>query len=140
MAIIIGCLLFRVTTIQRILYNIHNIVRVIFVGWGSWSGEGVKLRRQAVLRHSQNKPFRKVDNVTVNEQQDKKFAKHLVGVRSFYCNNDSNSNVQINTVPWPYTTFQQFEKTHCTPLGRHWNAETTFQKVIQPQVMKTIGM
>ena len=46
---------------------------------------------------------------------------------------------QVNDVPWPYTSKQQFDKTHSNPIGRHWNTEATFQATIKPRVTTATG-
>ena len=51
----------------------------------------------------------------------------------------SNFIVQVNQVPWPFTSKEQFDKTHSAPLGRHWNTETTFQSSIKPRVTTAVG-
>ena len=47
--------------------------------------------------------------------------------------------LQVSALPWPYTSQSQFEKTHCTPVGRHWNSEATFQHLIAPRVRVAVG-
>ncbi len=43
-------------------------------------------------------------------------------------------NMQVQSVPWPYTSKEQFDKTHSMPVGRHWNTEASFQQMIKPRV------
>ena len=113
-------------------------------GWGSWSDEGLKPMKDLVTYQFRTECLRKDDkneHVTMNKHQDKKIAKHLVCVGSvtaathycFIC-------IQVSTVPWPYTGLQQFEKTHSAPLGRHWNTEATFHRLVKPQVVNISGM
>lgn len=47
---------------------------------------------------------------------------------------DVDFSSKVQAVPWPYTSKEQFDKTHCTPVGRHWNTENTFQHMIKPRV------
>ena len=47
--------------------------------------------------------------------------------------------MQVSTLPWPYTSQKQFEKTHCSPIGRHWNSEATFHQLIKPRVHTVVG-
>jgi len=42
--------------------------------------------------------------------------------------------MQVSTLPWPYTSQKQFEKSHCSPIGCHWNSEATFHQLIKPRV------
>ena len=46
---------------------------------------------------------------------------------------------QVKEVPWPYTSKQQFDKTHSMPVGRHWNTEGTYQHLIKPRVTTKTG-
>ena len=46
---------------------------------------------------------------------------------------------KVQSVPWPYTSREQFDKTNSTPVGRHWNTEATFQQMIKPKVTTGTG-
>ena len=50
-----------------------------------------------------------------------------------------DSLIQVSSLPWPYTSREQFEKTHCTPIGRHWNSELTFHQLVRPKVTTRVG-
>ncbi|XP_064404194.1 U3 small nucleolar RNA-associated protein 14 homolog A-like isoform X2 [Halichondria panicea] len=95
-------------------------------GWGVWGGEGVKPPRKArkIVKKIPEKPRRDahIKNVIISENTDKKIDKHLV-----------------KGLPWPYTSRDQYNRTHSGPLGRHWNTEATFHSVIKPRVTTATG-
>ena len=50
-----------------------------------------------------------------------------------------DSLMQVSSLPWPYTSREQFEKTHYTPIGCHWNSELTFHQLVRPKVTTRVG-
>ena len=50
-----------------------------------------------------------------------------------------DSLMQVSSLPWPYTSREHFEKSHCTPIGRHWNSELTFHQLVRPKVTTKMG-
>ncbi|KAI6136075.1 small-subunit processome [Pisolithus sp. B1] len=61
-------------------------------------------------------------HVIISEKRDQKAAKYLVG-----------------DLPYPYTSYAQFEKSMDTPLGTEWNTRVGFQRATLPRVVKKMG-
>ena len=45
----------------------------------------------------------------------------------------------MSSLPWPYTSTEQFEKTLSAPVGRQWTSEVSFHQLIQPAVRTAVG-
>ncbi len=125
---------------------------VCVLGWGAWGGQGVKPPRKArkMLKKIPEKPRRdaNIKNVIISENVvAKRMDKHLVSVcvcilhALCWCLAllFTYTLVQVKDVPWPYTTLDQYNRTHSAPLGRHWNTEGTFHSIIKPRVTTATG-
>jgi len=108
---------------------------VVLPGWNMWGGEGAKppkklpkfiLKKQKELEEKlANAPPRKdakLQHVIINEKRDKKAAKFTT-----------------TEVPHPFTSREQFEKILQHPLGREWNTESVYNKLIEPKVSTKAG-
>ncbi|KAI6154218.1 small-subunit processome [Pisolithus tinctorius] len=100
-----------------------------WVRWGSWGGAGIKklppkphlIKKVAGIDPSSRADFKKA-HVIISEKRDKKAAKYLV-----------------RDLPYPYTSYAQFEKSMDTPLGTEWNTRVGFQRATLPRVVKKMG-
>ena len=45
----------------------------------------------------------------------------------------------MSSLPWPYTSTEQFEKALSGPIGRQWTSEASFRQLIQPAVKTAVG-
>ncbi|XP_067676071.1 U3 small nucleolar RNA-associated protein 14 homolog A-like [Haliotis asinina] len=97
-------------------------------GWGEWGGTGLKPSRKKKKRFTLKGPDaaprrdRDLGNVIISEKLDDAIAKH-----------------QVSRLPFPYTSPQQFEQSIRAPVGKNWNPETAFRKMIQPKVLTKLG-
>ncbi|CAK4639696.1 hypothetical protein LEN26_017375 [Aphanomyces euteiches] len=105
-------------------------------GWGSWAGEGVKpsKRQTARLALAQQKAKdahdaalakrkdSKMERVLINEKKDKKAAKFMV-----------------DSVPYPFTSREQYELAMRNPLGSDWNTTRSTNALTVPEVMTRAG-
>ncbi|KAF0682753.1 Aste57867_25156 [Aphanomyces stellatus] len=105
-------------------------------GWGSWAGEGIKpsKRQNARLALAQQtvkdakiaalakRKDNKMETVLINEKKDKKAAKFMVA-----------------TVPYPFTSREQYELAMRNPLGADWNTTRAANAMTVPEVMTRAG-
>ncbi|RHY85575.1 hypothetical protein DYB37_002697 [Aphanomyces astaci] len=105
-------------------------------GWGSWAGEGIKPSKRQnarlALAHRTvqeakeaalaKRKDHKMDAVLINEKKDKKAAKFMV-----------------NTVPYPFTSREQYELAMRNPLGSDWNTARASNAMTVPEVMTRAG-
>ncbi|WVO17029.1 hypothetical protein L204_104716 [Cryptococcus depauperatus] len=98
-------------------------------GWGSWGGKGAKRRKinpkflvkTAGIEPSQRKDFTS-SNVIITEKKDRKAAQF-----------------QLQDLPYPYTSKEQYEKSFSVPVGGEWNSRGCFQRGTLPKVVKKPG-
>lgn len=99
-------------------------------GWGSWAGEGAALPRKRKARPApqQEEKQRKkraddgLAHVIINERKDKKALKYTVA-----------------SVPYPFTSKEQYESSIRQPLGPEWNTRTSHKNLTKPQIIKKSG-
>ncbi|KAG1562453.1 hypothetical protein G6F49_000910 [Rhizopus delemar] len=46
---------------------------------------------------------------------------------------------QATTVPFPFKTVEQYERSLATPVGNEWNTSQTFSKMTKPRVLTKLG-
>ncbi|CEP03726.1 hypothetical protein PBRA_003333 [Plasmodiophora brassicae] len=105
-------------------------------GWGSWAGDGVTASRASrkraakraheLQRKKQTLLDRRRDgsmsHVIINEKVDRKSAKYKVG-----------------SVPFPFTSREQYERSLQVPIGREWNSAGGHADLIAPAVTCRVG-
>lgn len=98
-------------------------------GWGSWTGDGVKKRKNAkkFTRHvegitSEKRKDAKLQHVIINEKRMKQAKPYL-----------------SQAVPFPFENKEQYERSLNLPIGPEWTTRTNFQKQIMPHVIKKQG-
>ncbi|OQR84706.1 U3 small nucleolar RNA-associated protein, partial [Thraustotheca clavata] len=105
-------------------------------GWGSWAGEGVKQSQRQLQRLELAKKVAadaktaalakrkdaKMARVLINEKKDKKAAKFMCA-----------------TVPYPFTSREQYEMAMRNPLGSDWNTTKSTNALTVPAVMLRAG-
>lgn len=97
-------------------------------GWGEWGGTGIKVSEAKRRRFTKPAPPaapRRDDNlhhVIINENRDRKLAEH-----------------QVNDVPFPYASVEQFQRSIRAPIGRTWNTPSAVAKLTKPSYSTKIG-
>ncbi|KAI8062362.1 small-subunit processome [Gilbertella persicaria] len=97
-------------------------------GWGSWGGAGVKKnKKKKILKvtkgiEADKRKDAKLSHVIINEKMNKKAEKY-----------------QTTSVPFPFKTMEQYERSISTPVGSEWNTRQTFLKLTKPRVITKLG-
>ncbi|XP_055981409.1 U3 small nucleolar RNA-associated protein 14 homolog A-like [Sorex fumeus] len=101
---------------------------LILPGWGEWDGAGLKpsakKRRRFHIKVHEGPPRKdkNLANVIITEKRNIHMAAH-----------------QVQMLPYPFTHYQQFERTIQTPVGSTWNTQRAFQKLTTPKVITKPG-
>jgi U3 small nucleolar RNA-associated protein 14 len=102
-------------------------------GWGSWTGEGVLPQRppKKLPKHLEA-PEKKIPkrqreddgkkNVIINAKRIKKVAKF-----------------QIENIPYPYTSREQYERAIAGAMGSEWNVSGAVKNMTRPEVLTRAG-
>ena len=122
---------------------------------GSWGGLGVTRRRPKKDRLEQQRQkaaqMRKdaaLDHVIINERSDAKVTTHHSQILSFFffsflniqtdlfhsfCGTQAN-RFTVPSLPHPFETIEQYERSRALPLGPEWNTETQHKIFTKPKV------
>ena len=109
-------------------------------GWGSWTGAGISAKAEKRSLEAQNRfnqstlttipgieaekrVDRHLDKVIVNEKRVKKNTKYLAG-----------------TLPHPFETRAQYERSLRVPVGPEWTTKEVFQRGTKPRVLMKQGI
>lgn len=94
-------------------------------GWGSWGGAGelpVKRKKKQPIKRTHGRVMTRADglmgHVIINHKHNISLAKY-----------------QVNDVPYPFTSQEQYERSIRQPIGKTWNTERAFTKLTIPKVI-----
>lgn len=98
-------------------------------GWGSWTGNGVKKHKNA------RKFTRHVEGIQTEKRQDAKLQHVIINEKRM----KQAKPYMSQSVPFPFETKEQYERSLSLPIGPEWTTRTSFQKQITPHVIKKQG-
>lgn len=98
---------------------------VTLPGWGAWAGTGANPKKK-------RKFVKKIKGVA---SQDKRKDKHLKNVIINEKVNKKNLKYQSSSVPFPFESKEQYERSLRMPLGQEWTSRASHQKMIKPRIL-----
>lgn len=103
-------------------------VDVTLPGWGSWGGSDIIPKKKYVKKvkgvvNQKNRQDYNLDGVIINEKVNKKSAIYTA-----------------TSVPFPFETREQYERSLRMPIGQEWSTRDTHQKLIKPRVIVKPGL
>ncbi|XP_053552558.1 LOW QUALITY PROTEIN: U3 small nucleolar RNA-associated protein 14 homolog A-like [Bombina bombina] len=103
-------------------------INLVLPGWGEWGGTNLKVskkkRRKFIIKAPPAPPRKdqRLPNVIINEKKNIMVAAH-----------------QVNELPFPFCTKNQFESTIRAPIGNTWNTQRSVQKMTAPRLITKKG-
>ncbi|XP_071491531.1 U3 small nucleolar RNA-associated protein 14 homolog A-like [Diadema antillarum] len=119
---------FREEKAERVEKDKPKDIDLTLPGWGDWGGSGVlpsKRKRKRFIRKAPPQAPRRDANlphVIINENRDKKFALH-----------------QVNNLPFPFSSTEQFERSIRAPIGGTWNTPSAVKALTKPRISTRLG-
>lgn len=103
-------------------------------GWGSWVGEGLnkhdRKRAQSLRTTTTEK------GVDANKRKDAKLEKVIINEKRV----KKNGKYLASSLPHPFETRAQYERSLRLPVGPEWTTKETFQGMTKPRVMVKQGV
>ncbi|KAL3997743.1 Utp14 family protein [Acanthocheilonema viteae] len=94
-------------------------------GWGSWTGPGIIDRKK--------------NRFVIKAPKKKRKDAGKTGLIISEAVDPSIEKFQLKSVPFPYTTVEDYEAVVRQPLGKEWNPQRVHMKLIQPQIIVKAG-
>jgi U3 small nucleolar RNA-associated protein 14 len=107
-------------------------------GWGSWSGAGIDESKKKMTRRQKNLlATRDAEEEKARDQRVDKNLKHVI----ISGRQDKKTvKYQVAQQPFPYQSRDVYEKAMRHPIGKEWNPQETFKKMVEPKVKTKAGV
>lgn len=102
-------------------------------GWGSWTGAGIGKKAE---RRNKGKVLTKVPGVAAEKRQDAKLDRVIINEKRL----KKNGKYMASSLPHPFETRQQYERSLRLPVGPEWTTKETFQRMTKPRVLMKPGV
>ena len=102
-------------------------------GWGSWIGAGIGKK---ALRRNKGRVLTKVPGIAVEKRQDAKLDRVIINEKRV----KKNGKYLASSLPHPFETRQQYERSLRLPVGPEWTTKETFQGMTKPRILMKPGV
>lgn len=102
-------------------------------GWGSWIGAGIGKK---ALRRNKGKVLTKVPGIAAEKRQDAKLDRVIINEKRV----KKNGKYLASSLPHPFETRQQYERSLRLPVGPEWTTKETFQGMTKPRILMKPGV
>ncbi|KAI9747397.1 MAG: hypothetical protein M1815_004249 [Lichina confinis] len=102
-------------------------------GWGHWIGDGV---RKGAAHGQKRKYLTKVEGVKREKRADAKLPNVIMSEKRM----KKNATYMSPTLPYPFETREQYERSLRLPVGPEWTTKQTFQAATKPRVLLKQGV
>jgi len=115
----------------------EKVVDNTLPGWGSWAGEGISKREQKRNKaYTKGKFLTKTDGIKPTARKDTKLERVIVSERRV----KKNAKYLASTLPHPFESRAQYERSLRLPVGPEWTTKETFQNATKPRVIVKQGI
>ena len=102
-------------------------------GWGTWIGPGIGKKAQ---RRNKGKVLTKIPGVAAEKRQDAKLDRVIINEKRVR----KNARYLASSLPHPFETRAQYERSLRLPVGPEWTTKETFQGMTKPRVLMKPGV
>ncbi|KAH8668108.1 Utp14 protein-domain-containing protein [Tricladium varicosporioides] len=111
----------------------EKVIDETLPGWGSWTGEGVSKREKA---KGKGKVLTKVAGVKEKDRKDSKLDRVIINEKRV----KKNGKYLASSLPHPFETRQQYERSLRVPVGPEWTTKETHQESTKPRILLKQGI
>ncbi|KAG6990962.1 carbonic anhydrase [Physcia stellaris] len=107
-------------------------------GWGSWVGAGISKRSLALQKKNRERFLTTTSGITPSARKDAKpgLEKVIISEKRV----KKNGKYLAGTLPHPFETKAQYERSLRLPVGPEWTTKETFQGMTMPRVLVKQGV
>ncbi|ORY12872.1 Utp14 protein-domain-containing protein [Clohesyomyces aquaticus] len=102
-------------------------------GWGSWVGEGLSKFQKS---KNQGRNLVKQKGIQADKRKDAKLERVIINEKKV----KKNTKYLAKTLPFPFESKEQYEKSLRLPKGPEWTTKKTFQDATKPRVIVKQGI
>ncbi|KAI9745574.1 MAG: hypothetical protein M1818_001108 [Claussenomyces sp. TS43310] len=102
-------------------------------GWGSWTGEGLRKREK---QKNRGRSLTRSKGVKGQDRKDAKLERVIINEKCV----KKNGRYLASSLPHPFETRQQYERSLRLPVGPEWTTKETFQEATKPRVLVKQGI
>ncbi len=111
----------------------EKIIDNTLPGWGSWTGPGIGKKAE---RRNRGKVLTKIPGIAAEKRQDAKLERVIINEKRV----KKNGKYLASSLPHPFETRQQYERSLRLPVGPEWTTKETFQGMTKPRVLMKPGV
>ncbi|EPQ66412.1 Bgt-5092 [Blumeria graminis f. sp. tritici] len=102
-------------------------------GWGNWVGDGVSKREQ---KRNKGRFLTETDGVRVQKRKDVHLQRVIISEKKV----KKNGKYLATSLPHPFETRLQYERSLRLPIGQEWTTKETFQDATKPRILLKQGI
>ncbi|MCJ1339887.1 hypothetical protein MMC09_005179 [Bachmanniomyces sp. S44760] len=127
---------------ETIIDEEEKLIDNTLPGWGSWTGTGLSKKAQAQARNNKNKNrdrnkvMTKIEGIRPEKRADARSDRVIINEKRMR----KNAKYLASTLPHPFETRQQYERSLRLPVGPEWTTKETFQNATKPRVLLKQGV
>ena len=107
-------------------------------GWGSWVGAGISKRSLSLQKKNRDRFLTTTAGITPSARKDAKAGLEKVIISEKRVK--KNGKYLAGTLPHPFETKAQYERSLRLPVGPEWTTKETFQGMTMPRVLVKQGV
>lgn len=111
----------------------EKVIDETLPGWGSWIGAGIGKKAE---RRNRGKVLTKIPGIAAEKRQDAKLDRVIINEKRV----KKNSKYMASSLPHPFETRQQYERSLRLPVGPEWTTKETFQGMTKPRILTKPGV
>ncbi|OCK74874.1 Utp14-domain-containing protein [Lepidopterella palustris CBS 459.81] len=102
-------------------------------GWGNWVGEGLTKQDQ---NRNKGKALMKIQGIKADKRKDAKLDRVIINEKRV----KKNAKFLATSLPFPFESKQQYERSLRLPKGPEWSTKQTFQDGTKPRILLKQGI
>lgn len=111
----------------------EKVIDSTLPGWGSWTGAGIGKKAE---RRNKGKVLTKIPGIVAEKRQDAKLDRVIINEKRV----KKNSKYLASSLPHPFETREQYERSLRLPVGPEWTTKETFQGMTKPRILMKPGI
>ncbi|RFU31666.1 hypothetical protein B7463_g4677, partial [Scytalidium lignicola] len=124
---------FDVEKRQTIEDEDEKVIDNTLPGWGSWVGNGVSKKDK---KRNKGRVLTKIEGIKEQNRKDAKLERVIINEKRV----KKNSKYLASSLPHPFETRQQYERSLRLPVGPEWTTKETFQDATKPRILLKQGV